>query len=421
MLAQAEFCPSQIGTIKFTVDWTIEELGLDAFEEGDVVLHNDPYRGSGHVPEHMLLKPVFWEGELVAFVANVAHMSEVGREDAGRALRRRDRGLPGGAAAAAGEDQAARRVDVDDVWKIILSNHRTPRVDARRLPRDDGLARPGRAPPAHAPRATTASTSSSRRPTELMAIAERRMRAEIEAIPDGVYTFADAIEDDGITDRDYPIELTLTIDGGERDRRLHGLGAAGGRPGQRDLRRHGVGDLQRVPAPDRPDDPAQRGLLPAVHGHRAARHDRELLVPGAGRRRQHRDEPADHRHGLRRAPARDPRAGRRVLRRHLARRSSSAASTRARTSRTRTSTSRASAGAAARASTATTWSSRSTATAATRRSRCSRRATRRSGSSRTGSSQDSGGPGEFRGGLGGERVFTVDGARGDGERAPRTG
>ena len=50
---------------------------------------------------------------------------------------------------------------------------------------------------------------------ELMAIAERRMRAEIAAIPDGVYTFEDAIEDDGITDRDYPIRLTLTVDGGE--------------------------------------------------------------------------------------------------------------------------------------------------------------------------------------------------------------
>ncbi len=48
-----------------------------------------------------------------------------------------------------------------------------------------------------------------------MAIAERRMRAEIEAIPDGTYTFSDAIEDDGITDRAYPIELRLTIDGGE--------------------------------------------------------------------------------------------------------------------------------------------------------------------------------------------------------------
>ena len=83
MLAQAEFCPSQIGTIKFTVTWTLDELGLAAFEPGDVLLHNDPYRGSGHVPEHMMLKPVFHDGELFAFVANVAHMSEPGAKTPG--------------------------------------------------------------------------------------------------------------------------------------------------------------------------------------------------------------------------------------------------------------------------------------------------------------------------------------------------
>ncbi len=53
---------------------------------GDVVIHNDPYRGSGHVPEHMLLKPVFCDGELVAFVANVAPHVRGRRQDAGRAL-----------------------------------------------------------------------------------------------------------------------------------------------------------------------------------------------------------------------------------------------------------------------------------------------------------------------------------------------
>ena len=37
------------------------------------------------------------------------------------------------------------------------------------------------------------------------------MRAEIEAIPNGVYTFEDVIEDDGISDRSYPIELRLTV------------------------------------------------------------------------------------------------------------------------------------------------------------------------------------------------------------------
>ena len=34
MLAQAEFCPSQIGTIKFTVTWTLDELGLEELRAG---------------------------------------------------------------------------------------------------------------------------------------------------------------------------------------------------------------------------------------------------------------------------------------------------------------------------------------------------------------------------------------------------
>ena len=213
MLAQAEFCPSQIGTIKFTVEWTIEELGLDAFGEGDVVLHNDPYRGSGHVPEHMLLKPVFWEGELVAFVANVAHMSEVGAKTPG--------GLSGDATEIYQEGLLVppvkikrRGEDVDDVWKIILSNHRTPRVtlgDFRAMMGSLDLAERR----IHTLISDYGLDFVQAAAAELMAIAERRMRAEIGAIPDGTYTFEDAIEDDGISDRDYPIKLTLTIEGGE--------------------------------------------------------------------------------------------------------------------------------------------------------------------------------------------------------------
>jgi 5-oxoprolinase (ATP-hydrolysing)/N-methylhydantoinase B len=213
LLAQAEFCPSQIGTIKFTVEWTIEELGLEAFEEGDVVIHNDPYRGSGHVPEHMLLKPVFWEGELVAFVANVAHMSEVGAKTPG--------GLSGDATEIYQEGLLIppvkikrRGEDVDDVWRIILSNHRTPRVtlgDFRAMMGSLDMAERRM----HQLIAGYGLDFVKRATTELMEIAERRMRAEIEAIPDGVYTFEDAIEDDGITDHDYPIKLLLTIQGGE--------------------------------------------------------------------------------------------------------------------------------------------------------------------------------------------------------------
>jgi N-methylhydantoinase B/oxoprolinase/acetone carboxylase alpha subunit len=213
MLAQAEFCPSQIGTIKFTVEWTLAELGLEAFEEGDVVIHNDPYRGSGHVPEHMLMRPVFWEGELVAFVANVAHMSEVGAKTPG--------GLSGDATEIFQEGLLIppvkirrRGEDVPDIWKMVLANHRTPRVtygDFHAMMASLELAERR----LHALIAEQGLDTFTAGGDELIAIAERRMRAEIEEIPDGVYSFEDVIEDDGIGEGSFPIKLELTIDGSE--------------------------------------------------------------------------------------------------------------------------------------------------------------------------------------------------------------
>ena len=38
MIGQAEFCPAQIAASLFLVRWTLEELGVDSFEPGDVVL-----------------------------------------------------------------------------------------------------------------------------------------------------------------------------------------------------------------------------------------------------------------------------------------------------------------------------------------------------------------------------------------------
>ena len=78
------------------------------------------------MPEHMVLKPVFFGKKLRFFVANIAHVGEIG----GMA--------PGSFAADATEVyqeglrlppiKIMRRGEyVKDVWKIILSNHRTPK------------------------------------------------------------------------------------------------------------------------------------------------------------------------------------------------------------------------------------------------------------------------------------------------------
>ena len=78
MIAQAEFCPAHLGAIVFIMEWTIQEIGIENFKKGDVVLHNDPFRGGCHLPEFTVIKPVFYKGKIIAFMCVIGHMTEVG-------------------------------------------------------------------------------------------------------------------------------------------------------------------------------------------------------------------------------------------------------------------------------------------------------------------------------------------------------
>ena len=103
------------------------------------------------MPEHMLLRPVFYDGELVAFAATIGHMAEIGAVTVGSfaatatEVYQEGLRLPPVKLVRAGEP-------VEDVWKIILSNHRTPALELGRPARDDRLARARRAAPARAAR-----------------------------------------------------------------------------------------------------------------------------------------------------------------------------------------------------------------------------------------------------------------------------
>ena len=210
--AQAEFCPSQIGTIKFTVEWMIDELGPDIYRPGDVIIMNDPYRGSGHIPEHTLLKAVFHGDEIVGFVANCAHLAEPGAKAPG--------GLAGDATDIFQEGLRIpplwlqrEGVQQEDVWKIIFANHRTPKVtygDLMAMVGSLNVAerRLGGLIDTYGYDTVTTATE------DLIGIAERRMSEEIRRIPDGEYRFSDVIEDDGVAEGSYVIDCTVVVDGG---------------------------------------------------------------------------------------------------------------------------------------------------------------------------------------------------------------
>ena len=211
MLAVAEFCPAQIGGMPLLIRSCLEEIPLEEIEPGDVLIHNDPYRGGLHTPEHTLFCPVYFEGEIVAFTVAIGHIAEVGGM------------VPGGFPSEATEifhegirvppvKIKKRGEDVPEVWKIWLANVRTPRYNygdmramiagvelgANRL--QDIVGKYGK-------------DVFHRTTDDLLDYSEARMRAEIASIPDGCYDFVDYMDNDGVSDSEIRIEAHCHVQG----------------------------------------------------------------------------------------------------------------------------------------------------------------------------------------------------------------
>ena len=209
MIAVAEFCPAMIGGMPLLIKTCAEEFPIDTLDEGDVLIHNDPYRGGLHVPEHTLFKPFFHNGQPLGYLVCIGHIAEVGGM------------VPGGFAGEATEIfHEGLRVppikikkagkDVDAVWKLMLANVRTPRhnygdlramigaLDLGEQRMTELLAKYGK---------QTFKTTCH----DLMEYSERRMRAEISNFPDGHYSFEDSVENDGIENKAYLLRVDVFV------------------------------------------------------------------------------------------------------------------------------------------------------------------------------------------------------------------
>ena len=212
LVAQGVGCPAQLGALGFLVEWCIRDIGLDSLSPGDVILHNDVYRGGTHLPEFTMIRPVFVDGEAVGMVANIAHHVDVGGKSPG--------GFPGDATDVFQEGFRMPPIKLfeagepnSDAWRIYLSNVRTPHNSFGDLQAMHASLMAG-----------------DRRLREFMAqygvetmleafeeskdYSEKRMRDQIGKMPDGVYTAEDIMEDDGVSDAGpYTIAATLSIEG----------------------------------------------------------------------------------------------------------------------------------------------------------------------------------------------------------------
>lgn len=220
MIAQAEYNPSMLGAAHFTVDWVLQELGEEVFSPGDVWVHNDPYRGGCHLPEHMLIKGIFHDGELTAFAACIGHLAEIGGKAVG--------GLPGDATEVYQEGLQLPPVKlmdggehVMDIWKIMMSNHRTPRLTWGDLHAMLGALAIGEKRLGEL-LLNRGSSQFRYACDELIRRSEIWMRDEIRQIPNGEYSFEDVMENDGITDKQHHIRVLVTVRDDEVIADFHG-------------------------------------------------------------------------------------------------------------------------------------------------------------------------------------------------------
>src|SRR5947208_9377993 len=72
-IAQAFAQPSHLGSLAHIVPRAIRTYGAGKLAPGDGILINDPYLGGVHLNDITLITPVFHEGALLGYVANIAY------------------------------------------------------------------------------------------------------------------------------------------------------------------------------------------------------------------------------------------------------------------------------------------------------------------------------------------------------------
>jgi len=213
MIAQAENMPVHLGAMPFSVRAAVSRFPPETLDPGDAVLLNDPFEGGAHLPDLTLVTPVFHDGDLVAFAANRAHHADIGGSRAGSVaadsteIYQEGLRIPPVKLFEAGEPN-------DAVFELIRSNVRTPderRGDlrAQEAANETGRERVTDLVERYGPDQFAAAVD------EIKDYSERRMRAEIESLPDGTHRFVDVLDDDGAGNEDLPIEAAVTVDGDE--------------------------------------------------------------------------------------------------------------------------------------------------------------------------------------------------------------
>jgi len=211
IVAQADGIPIHTGGGGFAARALIAAFG-DTIIEEDAFLLSDPYvAGGNHLPDWVILRPIFCDGNLVAFSCIRAHQSDIGGGAAGTYNPEAEEIFHEGIRL-----PPLKLVDCgkirEDVWQLLLINCRTPHYLDGDLRAMLGATRIGAEQVAE----HLAELGVAEGLTYMDGIldhADKRLRAAIGDLPDGTYQGEDRFDNDCFEAMDIPIRATVTIKG----------------------------------------------------------------------------------------------------------------------------------------------------------------------------------------------------------------
>jgi N-methylhydantoinase B len=211
-VAQHDLAPQHIGSLVSVVPRNVRALEGE-LNPGDGILINDPYKGAVHLPDVMLISPLFFEGEIVGYAANSAHHVDIGGGTPG--------GIPNDSTELYAEGIVIPGVHAVEDWEyrdavleFLLRNVREPGMRRGDYKAQLGANRIGEQ------RYTDLCERYGRGDVEtyldeLLDYTERRVRAAIEELPDGRYVATDEMDGDGVTEDPVTLQLAVEVEGEE--------------------------------------------------------------------------------------------------------------------------------------------------------------------------------------------------------------
>ncbi|MCI8549074.1 MAG: hydantoinase B/oxoprolinase family protein [Lachnospiraceae bacterium] len=204
VLSLAQHIPIHFSSLFGAVEEALKRWDKSEIYDGDVFIANDPYTGGGsHLPDIALVRPVFYEGKLIAFVVNNGHHADRSR----RGPTVYDEGLRIPVVKLYEKGELNR-----DIYDLILLNfqlkeERRGDIQAQLITNQFGADK------------LIELCKKIGLETyfefcrEWLKYGEKKARAAIAALPDGEYEFEDILDDDGNGNENLKICVKLRIDG----------------------------------------------------------------------------------------------------------------------------------------------------------------------------------------------------------------